>query len=140
LWPARSTAPIHGPSRERANVIPATSNPILTKYVYAHVEPGSTLYTDAHKGYSSLAGQYHHPIVDHSEEYVRGRVTTNGLENFWSLLKRGLHGTYAQASEQHLSRYIDERVFTFKEREQDDRGRFDLVLAQSVASPGKLVG
>lgn len=70
--------------------------------------------------------------MDHAERYVEGRVHTNGLENFWSLLKRGLHGTYVSVNPKHLSRYLDERVFTYNMRGLNDYGRFATVL-RSVA-------
>jgi hypothetical protein len=67
--------------------------------------------------------------VDHAEEYVRGNVHTNSIENFWSLLKRGLHGTYVSVEPYHLFRYLDERMFAFNERDLTDLGRFTRVLA-----------
>jgi len=67
--------------------------------------------------------------VDHAECYVNGQVHTNGAENFWSLLKRGLHGTYVSVEPFHLFRYLDERVFTFNQRELSDLGRFAAVLS-----------
>ena len=66
--------------------------------------------------------------MDHAECYVDGQVHTNGVENFWSLLKRGLHGTYISVEPFHLFRYLDERVFTFNLRALDDYGRFSTVL------------
>jgi hypothetical protein len=69
--------------------------------------------------------------VNHSEEYVRGRVHTNGLENFWSLLKRGLRGTYVAVEPFHLSRYVDEQVFRFNNRKnKNDADRFALAMSQ----------
>jgi hypothetical protein len=86
------------------------------------------LYTDAHPSYASLAGEYDHGVIDHAIAYVNGRITTNGVENFWALLKRGLHGTYVAVNPDHLFRYLDERVFTFNMRTLDDLGRFQTVL------------
>jgi len=80
------------------------------------VEVGSALYTDALASYGGLDVAYAHETIDHAERYVDGRVHTNGIENFWSLLKRGLHGTYVSVEAFHLFRYIDERVFTFNLR------------------------
>jgi hypothetical protein len=74
------------------------------------------------------ADDYAHEVIDHAEEYVDGRVHTNGIENFWSVLKRGLHGTYVSVEPFHLFRYLDERVFTFKERDLTDLGRFSALL------------
>lgn len=97
-------------------------------FVRDHVEPGSNLYTDAYGGYRHLADEYEHATVDHAHTYVEGQVHTNGLENFWSLLKRGLHGTYISVEPFHLFRYIDERVFTYNHREADDLSRFQTVV------------
>jgi transposase-like protein len=105
----------------------------LHGFIREGVETGSDLYTDTHRAYSGLAADYAHEIVDHIEKYVDGRVHTNGMENFWSLLKRGLHGTYVSVQPFHLFRYLDERCFTFNERHRDDRGRFETVL-RSAAS------
>ena len=70
-----------------------------------------------------------HETVDHAEGYVDGRAHTNGLENFWSLLKRGLNGTYVSVEPFHLFRYLDERVFTYNQRGLTDLGRFTAVLS-----------
>jgi transposase-like protein len=99
----------------------------LHPFVYETVAPGSAIYTDAHRAYQSLEG-FDHRTVDHAEHYVDGVVHTNGLENFWSLLKRGLNGTYVSVKPFHLFRYLDERAFTFNERDLDDLGRFQMVL------------
>ena len=72
---------------------------------------------------------YDHETVDHAERYVDGHVHTNGLENFWSLLKRGLNGTYVSVEPFHLFRYLDERLFTFNLRDLDDYGRFSVLPA-----------
>jgi len=92
------------------------------------VQPGSSIYTDALRSYSGLDTDYAHETVDHAEQYVDGRVHTNCMENFWALLKRGLHGTYVSVEPFHLFRYLDERVFTFNMRELSDYGRFSIVL------------
>lgn len=82
--------------------------------VYAHIEPGTTLYTDEHAGYRALRGLFFgHETVNHSAgEYVRGAVSTNSIESVWAVLKRGIQGVYHHASEKHLKRYVDE--FTFR--------------------------
>lgn len=80
------------------------------KALHDEVEAGSTLYTDALLSYEGLASTYAHQIVDHAVEYVNGRIHTNGLENFWSLLKRGIGGTYVNVEPFHLFRYLDERM------------------------------
>ncbi len=112
----------------RASVIPDITRRTLHSKIAANVEAGSAVYTDELHSYRGLAGEYAHATVDHAERYVEGQVHTNGLENFWSLLKRGLHGTYVSVEPFHLFRYLDERVFTFNLRELDDYGRFATVL------------
>jgi transposase-like protein len=112
----------------RAAVIPDTRTPTLEQFVQDMVEPGSVVYTDALTGYRHLGDDYDHDTVDHATHYVNGQVHTNGIENFWSLLKRGLHGTYISVEPFHLFRYLDERMFTYNHREADDLGRFTTVL------------
>jgi transposase-like protein len=118
-----------GSSRVQAEVIPNLRHSTMVKHVHKMVEPGSILYTDDLASYVTLAGTYNHQTVDHSDEvYVQGRAHTQGIENFCSLLKRGIKGTYVQVSPKHLDRYVDERSFTFNERGLSDLGRFSLVL------------
>jgi ISXO2-like transposase domain len=82
----------------------------------------------AHSGYTGLDSDYDHRVVDHAVLYVDGQVHTNYMENFWAVLKRGLHGTYISVEPFHLFRYLDERVFTFNMRDLTDLGRFTAVL------------
>jgi transposase-like protein len=112
----------------RAEVITDTKGKTLKPRVSKAVERGSAIYTDRHPSYNGLDAEYSHGTVDHAERYVNGRVHTNGIENFWSLLKRGLHGTYVSVDPEHLFRYLDERVFTFNLRDRTDYGRFEAVL------------
>ena len=92
----------------------------LTCFVADHTELGGTVYTDDHGGYSRLAGLYHHETVRHSvSEYVNGQAHTNGVESFWSLLKRGYHGTYHKMSPKHLDRYVAEFAGRFNDRPLD---------------------
>lgn len=91
-------------------------------------KPGATVYSDRASGYSTLGYDFDHATVDHATTYVDGRVHTNGIENFWALLKRGLHGTYVAVAPEHLIRYVDERVFTYNKRHLTDLGRFTEVL------------
>jgi len=100
--------------------------------VRSTVEVGSFVATDALKSYDGLAPTYIHEFIDHAETYVRGKVHTNGLENFWSLLKRTLKGTYVSVDPVHLMRYLDEQVFRFNNRKIDDAGRFLLAAASIV--------
>ncbi len=118
--------------RVRAQIVPDRKRQTLQALVREYVVPGSSIYTDALGSYEGLDGDYTHAVVDHAREYVDGVVHTNGIENFWSLLKRGLKGTYVSVEPFHLFRYLDERAFTFNERGIGDLGRFMLVLMQAV--------
>jgi len=93
-----------------------------------HVERGSNLYSDAHRSYIGLDRDYMHKVIDHAESYVDGEVHTNGLENFWSLLKRAIKGTYVSIEPFHLFRYLDEQAFRFNHRNTNDHGHFVLAL------------
>ena len=106
--------------RVRAKVVDKRKKKDLQTLVREHVEPGSALYSDALKSYDGLAGDYEHQVVDHAVEYVRENVHTNGLENFWSLLKRGINGTYVSVEPYHLFRYVDEQAFRFNNRKDAD--------------------
>jgi len=117
----------------RATVIPSRRKKVLQDEVRKHVSAGAALYTDALLSYEGLATEYAHQVVDHATQYVDGRVHTNGLENFWSLLKRGISGTYVSVEPFHLFRYLDEQMFRFNNRKDlDDKGRFDLAVSQIV--------
>jgi len=105
----------------------------LQNEILNNVEFGSKLYTDNAIAYNELASTYAHDFVNHATEYVKGRVHTNGLENFWSLLKRSLHGTYHAVEPFHLGRYVDEQVFRYnnrgtKDNPLNDSDRFDLIV------------
>jgi transposase-like protein len=112
----------------RAEVVPDVKKRTLQPRVKSTVEKGSTLYTDQWSGYHGLDKHFDHQTINHAECYVDGRIHTNGIENFWSLLKRGLHGTYVSVDPSHLFRYLDERVFTFNQRDLSDYRRFEAVL------------
>jgi transposase-like protein len=117
----------------RASVVPSRRKTILQNEVRKHVTAGTALYSDALLSYEGLAADYAHQVVDHATQYVDGRVHTNGLENFWSLLKRGISGTYVSVEPFHLHRYLDEQMFRFNNRKElDDAGRFDLAVSQIV--------
>jgi transposase-like protein len=100
----------------KATVVADRKKQGLQAQVKAHVEAGSALYSDALNSYDGLASDFAHKVVDHAEEYVNGKVHTNGLENFWSLLKRGLNGTYVSVEPFHLFRYLDEQMFRYNNR------------------------
>jgi transposase-like protein len=114
--------------RVRAQVIPDTKSSTLKPAVDAAIKAGSSVYTDQWNGYTGLESRFDHQTVNHAETYVDGRVHTNGIENFWAMLKRGLNGTYVSVEPFHLFRYLDERVFTYNERNLTDLGRFSAVL------------
>ena len=117
----------------RTAVIPNRRKCALQAEVKKHVEAGAALYSDALLSYEGLATDYAHQVVDHASQYVDGRVHTNGLENFWSLLKRGISGTYVSVEPFHLHRYLDEQMFRFNNRKNlDDAGRFNLAVRQIV--------
>jgi transposase-like protein len=104
----------------------------LHGHVNANVEAGSNVFTDELVSYWGLEEKYVHEIINHAEEYVRGNVHTNGIENFWSLLKRGLNGTYVSVELFHLFRYIDEQAFRYNYRKMTDGQRFQGVMSQIV--------
>ena len=93
-------------------------------HVMQHVELGSNVHTDSLPSYSTMMTDYTHNVIDHAEAYVGGNVHTNGLENFWSLLKRTIRGTYVSVEPFHLFRYLDEQAFRFNMREMNDSERF----------------
>jgi len=116
--------------RVRATVVDRRKKKDLQAMVREHVEPKSALYSDALKSYDGLDADYAHQVVDHAVEYVNGNVHTNGLENFWSLLKRGINGTYVNVEPYHLFRYVDEQVYRFNHRKETDAERFVGALSQ----------
>jgi transposase-like protein len=118
----------------RAAVIPTTRKPHIQPLVKKHVAAESALYTDALLTYRGMEAEYAHGVIDHAVKYVDGRVHTNGMENFWSLLKRTIGGTYVSVEPFHLFRYLDEQTFRFNNRAKkgqpvDDRERFARVLS-----------
>jgi transposase-like protein len=146
---------VHGPDRKdttatvmgmldresrqvRAMVVPNVKRETLQNKILNQIEGGSTVYTDGLPAYDHLDAQdYIHETVNHIEEYVRGQVHTQGIENFWSLLKRGLRGTYVAVEPFHLDAYVDEQVFRYNNRATrdnplNDADRFALVVSQIV--------
>jgi len=121
----------------RTQVIADRQKETLQPIVREHVETGTALYTDEMGGYKGLHDEFQHQVIDHAIQYVDGRIHTNGLENFWSLLKRGLHGTYVSVEPFHLFRYLDEQVFRYnnratKDRKITDADRFSMVISKIV--------
>jgi transposase-like protein len=108
----------------RTMVVSNVKRKSLHGEVLQHVEQGSTVYSDALRSYNQLGETYIHNVINHGEEYVRGHVHTNGIENFWSLLKRTLGGTYISVEPFHLFRYLDEQAFRFNKRKGTDSNRF----------------
>jgi transposase-like protein len=121
-----------GKSKVRAKVIKATDRKTLHGEIREHVEAGSNIHSDALAAYRELGPDYVHEAVDHAIQYVREHVHVNGLENFWSLLKRTLKGTYVSVNAEHLFRYLDEQSFRFNERKDNDQGRFLKAIADIV--------
>lgn len=114
--------------RVLAKVIESTDRETLHAEVKNNVEKDSNLFTDEWLSYRGLDEDYIHEVINHSIEYVRDNVHTNGIENFWSLLKRTLKGTYVSVEPFHLSRYLAEQTFRFNERKGNDKERFLGVL------------
>lgn len=115
----------------RTRVVPDTKRQSLIPAICENVKDGARVFTDSHNSYVDLRGRFDHEAVNHMmEEYVRGEVHTNGIENFWALLKRGLHGTYVNVEPFHLFRYLDEQVFRFNKRKDNDAGRFKSLTAK----------
>ena len=108
----------------RTMVLDAVTQERMQGEIKKNVEAGANVYTDRHWGYYGLSKDYMHDVVDHASEYVRGRVHTNGIENFWSLVKRALHGTYVSIEPFHVFRYLDEQAFRFNTRKANDGQRF----------------
>lgn len=109
--------------------VPGVKRHELLPHIEEHVAKGSNVYTDAFRSYRILSErEYKHAAIDHAVAYAKGQVHTNGLENFWSLLKRSIKGTYISVDPFHLFRYLDEQAFRFNERMESDLGRFVSVL------------
>lgn len=115
----------------RTQIVQKRQKKNMQPLVREHVEAGAALYTDALKSYIGLDKEYQHEVIDHAIEYVRGKVHTNSIENFWSLVKRALHGTYVSVEPYHLYRYLDEQMFRFNNRkDMNDSQRFALAMSQ----------
>jgi hypothetical protein len=121
--------------RIRAEVVENRTREVLHSLANKHIAKGSILVTDEWHPYKG--SDFQHQIINHAEAYVNGLVHTNGIENFWSLLKRGLGGTYISVEPFHLFRYIDEQAFRYNNRKgRDDQARLNSVCAISSASAG----
>jgi transposase-like protein len=116
------------PSAVRTSVVENRKKKTLQAEVRQYVEAGSALYTDFLLSYDGLESDYAHQVVDHAVEYVNGHAHTNGLENFWSLLKRAISGTYVSVEPFHLFRYLDEQTYRFNNRKLTDGERFSAAV------------
>jgi transposase-like protein len=116
--------------RVLAKVIQSTDKKTLHAEVKEKVTKGSNVFTDEWLSYRGLDAEYIHQVINHGIEYVKGNVHTNGIENFWALLKRTIKGTYVSVEPFHLSRYLDEQTFRFNERKSTDKERFIKAVSQ----------
>jgi transposase-like protein len=121
----------------RASVIPSMKRKVLQDKILSEVDQATKIYSDESTIYCRLSRDYVHETVNHLHQYVDGRIHTNGIENFWSLLKRTLNGTYVAVEPFHLERYVDEQAFRFnnratKDNPLNDADRFQLALSQIV--------
>lgn len=126
-----------GRKEVRAKVVANVSRHTLQPQVEKEVKFGAVVYTDQLTAYENLRSKYAHDVINHTEEYVNGRVHTNGIENFWALLKRGIGGTYVAVEPFHLERYVDEQVFRYNNRAtadnpMNDFDRFSLAVSNIV--------
>ncbi|MFI5102984.1 MAG: IS1595 family transposase [Terriglobales bacterium] len=126
-----------GRGEVRAKVVVDTKRDTLQPQVLNNVKHGSTVYTDEAVAYQGLAHKYVHDVINHMERYVNGRVHTNGIENFWSLLKRGIGGTYVSVEPFHMFRYLDEQMFRYNNRAtadnpMTDADRFSLAVSNII--------
>ena len=119
-----------GHSRVKAQVVPNVKRKTLSPQIRAAVSDGSEVFTDTLATYADLSDAYTHEVINHAECYAKGRIHTNGLENFWSLLKRSIKGTYVSVEPFHLFRYLDEQSFRYNERKATDAERFAMVLGR----------
>jgi transposase-like protein len=117
----------------RAAVIEERDKPTMQSNIRENVETGSQIYSDEFGSGWRMDGEYDDDVINHLEAYVNGNIHTNGMENFWSLLKRGLHGTYVSVEPFHLFRYVDEQAFRYNNRKpMDDGDRFKYVMRKIV--------
>lgn len=116
----------------RAMVVENRRKKELQSNIREHIEAGAAIFSDELKSYEGLT-DYQHAVINHAVEYVNGNVHTNGMENFWSLLKRGIHGTYVSVEPFHLFRYVDEQAFRFNNRKpMSDADRFSFLVRKLV--------
>jgi transposase-like protein len=114
----------------RTFAVPTRRKHELHSHIRENITVGTALFTDALKSYDGLTEDYRHQVIDHAVEYANGNVHTNTMENFWSLVKRQLHGTYISVEPFHLFRYLDEQSFRYNGRKLTDAERFAIVCSQ----------
>lgn len=122
----------NGISQMRLQIVPGRRKQDFQPVIAQHIERGAIINTDSLPSYVGIGDTYEHKVIDHAEKYVDGQIHTNGCENFWSLLKRSIKGTYVSVEPFHLFRYLDEQAFRFNERSMKDAGRFFLALSGIV--------
>jgi transposase-like protein len=118
--------------RVMAKVVERVDRETLHGEINENIETGSNVFTDEWRSYQGLNDKYTQQVINHSIEYVKGNVHTNGIENFWSLLKRTIKGTYVSVEPFHLEKYVAEQTFRFNERKGKDKDRF-LKMVGSIA-------
>jgi transposase-like protein len=116
----------------RAMIVPNAQRVTVHDVIHKNVEPGSQVFTDAWWPYRQMDPKFFHDFVDHAEAYVKGAVHTNGLENFWSLLKRCIRGTHINVEPFHLLAYVDSEAFRFNHRKMNDGGRFSVAMPNMI--------
>ena len=117
--------------RVKAQVVDGRKKPHIDPVITANIEAGSHIITDEFPTYKFLSTPYQQDVINHVNEYVNGHIHTNGIENFWSLLKRSLGGTYISVEPFHLDAYVSEQVFRYNNRkDMNDSDRFSAVLSQ----------
>jgi transposase-like protein len=121
-----------------AGVIPDTSSQTLQTQIHKHVQPGSTVFTDAHRGYCGLNSHFAHEAVDHTKCYGKGGLHTNSIESVWAVFKRGLVGVYHHASKPHLNRYVNEFAFRLNDGNVK-RHTLDRLDSLTVATAGRRI-
>lgn len=139
LGPFKNKTIVHGIldrnlRKVRAMIVPNIKRETLQNAILDNVRYGSSVYTDDAIGFDKLSYRFVHDVVNHTDQYVRGQVHTQGIENFWSLLKRSLRGTYVAVEPFHLSRYVDEQAFRFNHRKDGTRKITDAERVAAVMS------
>lgn len=114
----------------RTQLLNRATGKLIEQAIKEHVVTGSNLYSDEAHAYVKVGKEYAHKVINHAETYVQGNVHTNSIESYWSLLKRGIKGTYVSVEPFHLFRYLDEQSFRFNTRKDNDQGRFMAALSQ----------